>query len=65
MIRTKEYIVFKKHGSKWISVKELCNAEIYSIKDAKDFLRDLKSGEINGHSANCLYKIMEVCYCDI
>lgn len=73
MIRTKEYIIVKsrkmpitnKTLGVWTPVKECGSIEAYSLRDAKEVLADLKNGEIEDHSENCLYKIMEICYCDV
>lgn len=65
MIRTKEYIVVKKYGSKWIPAKELNNIEVYSFKDAQEVLSDMKNGNIPGHSKKAKYRILEVCYCNL
>ncbi|UCG02574.1 MAG: hypothetical protein JSW11_00995 [Candidatus Heimdallarchaeota archaeon] len=66
MIRTKNYLIVKfnkKHG--WLPVKEYGSIEFYSWRDAQEVLRDIRNGEIEGHSKNCQYKIMQLSYCDI
>lgn len=65
MIRTKEYIIVKKYGNKWVPAKEYGCIEPYSLRNAMEVLEDMRNGEIEGHSKNGEYKIMEICYCDI
>ncbi len=65
MIRTKDYILAKKYKNKWIPVKEYGSIEAYSMRDAQEVLGDLKNNDIEGHSKNCEYKIMEICFCDL
>lgn len=71
MIKTKEYVIVKSRRIPitsetvgiWTQIKKY--GRIESLKEAKEVLKETESGEVPGHSEKCLYKIMEVCYCDI
>ncbi len=71
MIRTKEYVIVKSRRTPitnktvgiWTQIKKFGHME--SLKEAKETLKETESGEVPGHSKKCLYKIMEICYCDI
>jgi hypothetical protein len=70
MIRTETYIIVKKHGNKWVPIKQYCGksfkeVQIYSLRDAIIMLKDFRSGDMPGHSRTSVYKIAEICYCDL